>query len=206
MKYILISLFTLLFFPFEVYAGSTPAYLTPYLYHNYKDKALIVRAALKEERVTVLVNEVPTDLKMPGKGELMEWKEEAYNSSDAARSYLYSLRFLYQIELNVKEVILGEKDPNDGLVLTIVDHPDSMCPHRASFGEISADEDRIWFIYTEEQNGVPFKKYAWCRVDTFPKIKRQAKYDSRPIDPFGPPPEGGELEDPYDDGKAKSKP
>ncbi|MDP0490105.1 MAG: hypothetical protein Q7Q71_03535 [Verrucomicrobiota bacterium JB023] len=103
-------------------------------------------------------------------------KMDAYLSDEMEESLFYQLRILHRFTLQVVRPISENVTAGDEIVLEVVDHPDSMCPHFRAFPSKDRmpdylPEPNVWMIYwTKHEQGILREEHALLSREDWQKL------------------------------------
>ena len=105
------------------------------------------------------------------KDQLEKLQMDAYVADEMEKSLYYELRVLHRFTLTVVKPISENVAKGDQIVLEVVDHPDSMCPHYRAFPSKDRmpdylPEPNVWMVYwTKHEHGILREEHALLSRD-----------------------------------------
>ena len=105
-------------------------------------------------------------------------KVDAYLADEVEESLFYQLRILHRFTLQVDKPISENVTAGDEIVLEVVDHPDSMCPHFRAFPSKDRmpdylPEPNVWMVYwTKHEQGILREEHALLSREGWFKLQK----------------------------------
>ena len=170
----LLIILTFTFSTLSLFAGATLPPITKKLLKEYKDSAKVFEGTISKVEKKYILN--GREYKITDE-QLEKLKMEAYTSAKPEDSTYMKLRVIHRFTLQVVGPISENVQKEDKIVLEIIDHPDSMCPHYKAFPQKNRlpeflPEPNVWMLYQKsEKLGILREEHAFLSQEDWKALK-----------------------------------
>ena len=174
MRPLYIIIFTLIYSTLVALSGSSLAPITHELLNKYKGSAKVFKGTIVKVEKKYLLDGRPYKITPQ---QLKKIQNEAYAADKPKETTYWKLRLIHRFTIQVVHPISENTKTGEKIVLDIIDHPDSMCPHYKAFPKQNRSPDflpepNVWMLYQKpEKFGILREEHAFLSQEDWKKLK-----------------------------------